>query len=63
MRARIATVQTCRHCESPDTIQTDHALGWETWYCYECCRGFEVEVIGERHGASPDRHRRAPERR
>ena len=44
MTVKVATAQVCRRCASADTIQTDHNLSCETWYCYDCHRGFEVDM-------------------
>ena len=53
MKVRVATLQPCRHCESPDTIQTDHSLDSASWYCYDCRRGFDVESIGDAGARKP----------
>ena len=44
MSVKVAMAQVCRRCASTDTIQTDHNLSCETWYCYDCRRGFEVDM-------------------
>ena len=39
---KVITAVACPFCPSRDTIRTDHTIDCESWYCYQCHRGFDV---------------------